>query len=106
MGGLGDEAQRAAAEDTERARKERLIALVDAAHPSPAARAQRVLDVIRTNTKLTNWDIACFCAEYLGMMSAAWPWLGEDSMRIARLIYTAHYEHFGTELPEEAKRTL
>lgn len=92
--------------DSERAAKTELIARVDAAHPSPSARAQRVLDVLRTNTQLETWDVACFCVEYLGFMTPVWPWLEQDVQRLARLIYTAHYEHFGAELPQEATRKL
>lgn len=92
--------------EDERRRKEQLITLVDAAHPSPELRARKVLELLRANEDVSTWDVACFCAEYLGMMSAVWPWLAGDSQRIARLVYTAHYEHFGTELPPEATRGL
>ncbi len=90
----------------EQRRKRELIALVDGIHESPELRARKVLEILRANEAVTTWDVACFCAEYLGMMSAVWPWLGDASKRVAQLIYTAHYEHFGAELPEEAKRSL
>lgn len=92
--------------EDERRRKERLITLVDAAHSSPELRARKVLELLRANEDVSTWDVACFCAEYLGMMGAVWPWLEGPAKRIAQLVYTAHYEHFGTELPEEAKKAL
>lgn len=91
---------------TERERKSALIALVDAAHPPPELRARKVLDSLRQDSSLDTWDVLCFCVEYLGMMSAVWPWLTEDAKRVAKLVYIAHYEHFGTELPQEARTKL
>lgn len=93
-------------EQTERDRKLSLIEKVDKAHDSPALRAQKVLNVLRSDENVNTWDVLCFCAEYIGMMSSAWPWLESDAKRFARLIYTAHYEHFGTTLGPEEQMTL
>lgn len=40
---------------------------------------------------LTDWDLVCFAAEYLGMMVNVHPWLEEDAKHICSLVYTAHY---------------
>lgn len=93
-------------EGSERARKAKLINEVDLVSLSPGARAQRVLDVLRTNQNLNTWDVVCFCSEYLGFMIPVFPWLEQDAQRLAKLIYTAHYEHFGATLPQEAERKI
>ena len=82
-----------------------LITRVDAQTPSPSDRAKRVLEILRADPNVDTWDVLCFCAEYLGMMSSAWPWLELPAKNLTHLIYTAHYEHFGAEgIQTESKK--
>lgn len=66
---------------------------VDKITESPSSRAVKVLDILQAHGKdqLTNWDIVCFCAEYLGSQIYAFPWLEEFAKRLVRLVYTQHY---------------
>lgn len=72
----------------------KVMAKIDAVTESPSKRALRVLTVLR-RSQVSTWDVLCFCGEYLGMMIPAYPWLEEDARRLTRLIYLAHYVHFG-----------
>lgn len=67
-----------------------IIARVDATQLSPSARASEVWSVV-AQLDFTQWDWVCFCAEYLGMMSAAIPYLLEPSKDLSKRVYTAHY---------------
>lgn len=59
---------------------------------SPEARARHVFNILKTKApELTQWDLVCFSAEFLGMQSAAYPWLRENSIALCKLIYHAHY---------------
>ena len=103
--GFTTEPREESVKKSEKEKKLSLIESVDNHHASPAERAKRVLLLLQ-NTDVDTWDVLCFCAEYMGMMSAAWPWLEMDAKRFARLVYTAHYEHFGTELGPQEQRKL
>jgi hypothetical protein len=74
----------------ERKITEALIAAVDAAQQSPQQRAEAVYAYLQ-GANFTNWDIVCFCGEYLALMIAALPYLEEPARDINRRIYTAHY---------------
>jgi hypothetical protein len=41
--------------------------------------------------EIDNWDLTCFCVEYLGSQVSVHPWLMEDVKRLNKLVYTAHY---------------
>ena len=71
------------------------MARVDQRTESPSARAQKVLIALRAREDITTWDVLCFCAEYLGMMLPAYPWLDKEAREVARMVYLAHYVHFG-----------
>lgn len=67
---------------------------VDELTESPGARAQKVLIALRARPDISTWDVLCFCAEYLGMMLPAYPWLDKEAREVARMVYLAHYVHF------------
>lgn len=65
---------------------------VDAIEPSPTKRAQAIYAILhQAAPELNEWDIICFCIEYLGKLAFAYPWLSEFVKPIARIVYTAHY---------------
>lgn len=72
---------------------ERIIA-VDELVPSPSVRARMIFGILHHSAQgqtLTDWDVVCFCAEFLGMITSVYPWLEDDVRKIAKLVYTAHY---------------
>ena len=75
--------------DTKRL-KEELIKRIDAEKKSPSQRAGIVFDILR-NTDLTNWDVVCFCVEYLGLMIESMPWIEGEAKSLSRMVYTQHY---------------
>lgn len=68
--------------------------------PSPEIRAKFILDLIQDHNKeLTNWDILCFCSEYLGSQVLIYEWLESELVqRIATRVQLAHY--LNDELPD------
>lgn len=59
---------------------------------SPDKRAQKVWEFIRAEKpEWTDWDLLCFCVEFIGYMSAKWPWLNPDAKTLAAIVYQAHY---------------
>ena len=89
----------------ERARKETILKIIkeaDEKHPSPDARANAVYHWLARND-FTVWDIICFCGEYLGMMSAAYPFIEEDSKKILTKIHAAHYKVFEADIELESR---
>ena len=78
--------------EDERSRRANRITQVDATVAPPAERASRVLKYLQKGD-FDTWDITCFCAEYLGMMSSTWTWLHAPAIATARLVYAAHYEN-------------
>ena len=62
---------------------------------SPSERATIVYKKLQLmfGDDLTNWDLICFCVEYLGMMVEAFPWLNSNGVmkQLSTLVYTAHY---------------
>jgi hypothetical protein len=64
----------------------------DQISPSPEDRAAVVLAFIRQHMPdLTNWDLICFCSNYLAAESLSIQWLQPPAKEITRLVYTAHY---------------
>lgn len=48
---------------------------------------------------ITNWDLVCFCAEFLGSQIEVYPWLEVNCVQqIARRVNAAHYMR--EEIPE------
>ena len=73
---------------------ERRIKEYDKIDPSPSDRALYVYNLISRNAPdLTEWDITCFCAEYLGLVSAqAFPFLLSNARELAKMVYSIHYQ--------------
>lgn len=71
--------------------KSRLIEEKDKVSASPEKRAELVWKILQQSTTITDWDVVCFCVNFLGLMSAKWMWLEENAKAISRLVYTAHY---------------
>lgn len=65
----------------------------DSITPSPEERAGFILNLIKDkNNSLTNWDILCFCVEYLGSQVLVYDWLGlEEIKSITARVQLAHY---------------
>lgn len=61
--------------------------------PSPEVRAGIILEKLReVYPDINNWDLLCFCAEFLGSQIHAYPWLEEEAVKlIARRVNFAHY---------------
>ena len=68
--------------------------------PSPGVRAGYILNLIKeTDPDITNWDLLCFCIEYLGSQILIYDWLSHKaSSDLIVQIYQAHY--FRVEPPE------
>jgi len=77
------------------ARLKEVMARIDRLTESPDQRAQKVLIALRAHANVTTWDVLCFCAEYLGMMVPAYPFVEKEARELTRLVYLAHYVHFG-----------
>ena len=79
--------------DEPRVLTESFIKKIDELTKSPSQRAGVVW--VRLNesqgSKLSNWDLICFCAETLGLMSSEFPWLKEAAMSVSNIIFKAHY---------------
>lgn len=74
------------------ASKSASIADVDKNFPSPDERARHVYAILQKHApELTDWDVVCFSANYLGWMATTWEWLRIPAKHICNLIYTAHY---------------
>lgn len=71
-----------------------LIREVKEAPDGPEARAQKVYRYLLQNKELTNWDLICFCAEYVGSMVSTLPWIEEPARSLIRLVYLAHHVRF------------
>lgn len=62
----------------------------------PGQRTARVYEYLVKADRFTNWDILCFCAEYVASMVGTLPWLEPPARWLIRLIYMAHYIRFET----------
>lgn len=97
----GEPKQRDASELTDVQLKEH-IAVIDGKMASPEARALKVYEYLR-QSEFTTWDILCFCANWLGIMSAVWPWVENPAKVLSQLVYKAHYFFTDKVLGEEGK---
>lgn len=72
----------------------------DSLTPSPEERAGYVLNLIKDhNNKITNWDLLCFCTEFLGSQVLLYDWLDERAIKLITIrVQTAHYMR--DEIPE------
>jgi len=61
--------------------------------PSPESRAQAVWAYLQEHNTFSTWDLICFCAEFLGLMSAEYEWLKDIAVRQTVLVYKYHYLH-------------
>jgi hypothetical protein len=79
------------AESDTRDKRER-IAELDAIALDPGERAAKVWEILRRAAPhLTDWDVVCFAANYLGMQSTNFLWLEGPAKEVCKLVYTAHY---------------
>lgn len=67
------------------------MAHIDELMASPKHRALRIYNILRENPSLTTWDVMCFCAEWMGQMTAVWDWLEMPAKAIAKSTYYIHY---------------
>lgn len=78
---------------------EQQIVKTDHGTPSPGARAERVWAILReVAPELTDWDLVCFAANYLGWQSSNYLWLVSDAKAICKLVYAAHYLNEGVDV--------
>jgi hypothetical protein len=72
----------------------------DLKSPNPEVRAGYILNLIKnTNNDVTNWDLICFCVEFLGAQIAVYDWLDQDMIRtLTQRVYIAHYTR--NDIPE------
>jgi len=70
--------------------REELVARVDKTKSSPSQRAALVYKIL-LESDLSNWDVVCFCAEYLGLMIETMPHIEKLAKELSQLIYTQHY---------------
>lgn len=75
-----------------------VISEVDRLKSPPGERAMRIWNIIKSingklprDKEITDWDLMCFCAEYLGSQSLAYPWLQSSIKPVLSLIYNQHY---------------
>ncbi len=74
--------------------KERVVQAVDNLYPSPQDRANSIWRIIRTDPSLSNmtdWDLLCFCVEYIAMQSQQFLFIEKEAKHLSNLLYTAHY---------------
>ena len=60
----------------------------------PGDRTKRVFTHLAKSGQFTNWDLICFCAEYLASQVGTLPWLEPPAKWLIRLVYMAHYIRF------------
>lgn len=73
---------------------EALMRKIDLLYPSPSDRASKIHRLIQEQLPdATNWDVICFCVEYLGYMSVQpeLMWLKNVALLGNKLVYKAHY---------------
>ncbi len=91
--------------DQRSARTREHIGEVDKQIASPSERASLVWQYLKSeHPDLTDWDLVCFSAEYLGMMVQVHPWLEELAKKLNMLVYTAHYLTPDTDVESSIKR--
>ena len=78
------------------------MAEIDANYPSPTQNAELVFKHLRTeHPELTNWELLCFAAMYIGLVGDEYPWLKMPAMAINRLLHILHYKY-----PEKTSGTV
>ena len=55
------------------------------------SRAERVYQYLRESDEFTNWDLICFCSQYLGGMIPVMNWIAKPVRQIGRMIHHQHY---------------
>jgi hypothetical protein len=78
------------------------IASVDLKCASPEQRAWSVYEYLK-QSHFTTWDILCFCVNWLGVMTAVWPWMESPVKVLSGLVHRAHYFFNDKVLGEEKK---
>ena len=65
---------------------------VDRQTPSPSERAKYIYDKLNAlDPKPTHWDLVCFCAETLGLLTFELPVTNKYAAAALRTIYEVHY---------------
>ena len=78
------------------AKREQFFSFVnetDKKTPSPEQRAKKVYDILKKHKELDNWDLTCFCVEYIGSQVSVHPWLEALARKLTGIVYTAHYNY-------------
>lgn len=71
----------------------KLISEVDREFASPEERAEKVWKAIYPIVKdFSDWDMLCFCGNWIVLMSARWPFIKFPAVDLNKLIYSAHYQ--------------
>ena len=70
--------------------------------PSVSDRAVRIYSILKKED-VTNWDVICFCVEYLASMSLMYEWLKPYVKPIVSIVYKAHYYLFNEVSKAEVK---
>jgi hypothetical protein len=64
----------------------------DTQQPSPSERAKYIYDKLNAlDPKPTHWDLVCFCAESLGMLTIELPVTNKFVAQMLQVIYEIHY---------------
>jgi hypothetical protein len=79
-----------------------LMEKVDATMPSPSVRARKVWDSLGKED-LNLWDLACFCIETTGYLSAVIPEFEPAAKQLALQLYGHHYQASGMILDWSSK---
>ena len=75
---------------------------IDAKYPSPTQNAELVFNLLRIeHPELSNWELLCFAAMYIGLVGDEYPWLKMPAMAINRLLHILHYKY-----PEKTSGTV
>jgi hypothetical protein len=94
----------------ERGKKILKFAEVDAQTPSPSERAKYLYDKLNAlEPKPTHWDLVCFCAEAIGMLTLDLPATNNTAAQLLRMIYEIHYyggDDNPTCLPKQNQKSL
>lgn len=65
---------------------------IDKTSPSPSERAKYIYEQLNAlDPKPTHWDLVCFCAETLGMLTLELSQVNTRVAEITRMIYEIHY---------------
>ena len=73
---------------------ERILEFAKTDRNGPGDRTKRVYTHLAKSGQFTNWDLICFCSEYIASQVGTLPWLEPPAKWLIRLVYMAHYVRF------------